>query len=631
MYVDGKKNEQPRKPVTVPRLLEMKSQKEKITMLTAYDSSFAHHMEEAGVDLILVGDSLGMVIQGHSSTLPVTADDIVYHCSAVSRSLNSTLLIADLPFRSSMSVEAAVNASARFLSEGNAAMVKLEGSTPLVLSTIRALVERSIPVCAHLGLTPQSVHALGGYKVQGKSSDASEQIRQAALAVQEAGASLLVLECVPERLAQQITQSIRIPTIGIGAGVHCDGQVLVVAVALELHSRMGAKDLFIVSAKRTAFGTFGGSLKTKTATDLAEHAARAAIGSAQIKPEKIDHVIFGNVIQSSKDAAYLARTVGLRVEVPIETPAVTTNRLCGSGFEAIIEGARQILVGDSKVVLAGGTECMSQSPFVVRGTRFGVPLGSSVEFEDALWQGLTDQHIKTPMGITAENLGEKYGITRQEVDEYALKSQNRWRLANNAGYFKKEIEALKLKSRKGEIAFEVDEHPRETTIESLQKLPPVFKKNGLVTAGTASGVSDGAAAVVLASGESVQELKLDPLVRLVGWKTVGCDPSIMGIGPVGAIQSLLKTHELTLDDIELIEVNEAFAAQVLAVQKELKIESDKLNVNGGAISLGHPLGASGARITAHLAHELVRRKGKYAIGSACIGGGQGIAVLLERV
>ncbi|KAI6204271.1 Acetyl-CoA acyltransferase 2 [Aphelenchoides besseyi] len=460
------------------------------------------------------------IVVCHSSTLPVTADDIVYHCSAVSRSLNSTLLIADLPFRSSMSVEAAVNASARFLSEGNAAMVKLEGSTPLVLSTIRALVERSIPVCAHLGLTPQSVHALGGYKVQ------------------EAGASLLVLECVPERLAQQITQSIRIPTIGIGAGVHCDGQVLVV-------------DLFIVSAKRTAFGTFGGSLKTKTATDLAEHAARAAIGSAQIKPEKIDHVIF--------DAAYLARTVGLRVEVPIETPAVTTNRLCGSGFEAIIEGAR---------------------------------------FEDALWQGLTDQHIKTPMGITAENLGEKYGITRQEVDEYALKSQNRWRLANNAGYFKKEIEALKLKSRKGEIAFEVDEHPRETTIESLQKLPPVFKKNGL-------GVSDGAAAVVLASGESVQELKLDPLVRLVGWKTVGCDPSIM--------------------------VNEAFAAQVLAVQKELKIESDKLNVNGGAISLGHPLGASGARITAHLAHELVRRKGKYAIGSACIGGGQGIAVLLERV
>ncbi|KAI6180310.1 3-ketoacyl-CoA thiolase, mitochondrial [Aphelenchoides besseyi] len=618
MYVDGKKGEQPRKPVTVPRLLEMKNRKEKITMLTAYDSSFAYHMEEAGVDLVLVGDSLGMVIQGRSSTLPVTADDIIYHCSAVSRSLKSTLLIADLPFRSLMSVESAVNASVRFLSEGNAAMVKLEGSAPLVLSTIRALVERSIPVCAHLGLTPQSVHALGGYKVQGKSSDASEQIRQAALAVQEAGASLLVLECVPETLAQQITQSIRIPTIGIGAGVHCDGQVLVV-------------NLFIVSAKRTAFGTFGGSLKSKTATDLAEHAARAAIGSAQIKPEKIDHVIFGNVIQSSKDAAYLARTVGLRVEVPIETPAVTTNRLCGSGFEAIIEGARQILVGDSKVVLAGGTECMSQSPFVVRGTRFGVPLGSNVEFEDALWQGLTDQHIKTPMGITAENLGEKYGITRQEVDEYALKSQNRWRLANNAGYFKKEIEALKLKSRKGEIAFEVDEHPRETTIESLQKLPPVFKKNGLVTAGTASGVSDGAAAVVLASGESVQELKLDPLVRLVGWKTVGCDPSIMGIGPVGAIQCLLKTHELTLDDIELIEVNEAFAAQVLAVQKELKIESDKLNVNGGAISLGHPLGASGARITAHLAHELVRRKGKYAIGSACIGGGQGIAVLIERV
>ncbi|KAI6242411.1 3-ketoacyl-CoA thiolase, mitochondrial [Aphelenchoides fujianensis] len=385
---------------------------------------------------------------------------------------------------------------------------------------------------------------------------------------------------------------------------------------------MPGKELFIVSAKRTAFGTFGGSLKPKTATDLAEHAARAAIAAASIKPEKIDHVLFGNVIQSSKDAAYLARTVGLRVEVPIDKPAVTVNRLCGSGFEAIIEGARQILVGDSKVILAGGTESMSQSPF-------GVPLGTSVEFEDALWQGLTDQHIKTPMGITAENLGEKYGITRNEVDDYALKSQKRWSLANNGGYFTNEIAALKLKTRKGEVDFAVDEHPRETTIDSLKKLPPVFKKNGLVTAGTASGVSDGAAAVVLASGESVNELKLDPLVRLVGWKTVGCAPEIMGIGPVTAIQGLLKQHKLTFDDIDL--VNEAFAAQVLAVQKELKVDGDKLNVNGGAIALGHPLAASGARITGHLAHELVRRKGKYAIGSACIGGGQGIAVLLERV
>ncbi|KAI6171542.1 hypothetical protein M3Y97_01027900 [Aphelenchoides bicaudatus] len=391
------------------------------------------------------------------------------------------------------------------------------------------------------------------------------------------------------------------------------------------------KELFIVSAKRTAFGTFGGTLKGHTATDLAEHAGRAALSAASIKPEKIDHVIFGNVIQSSKDAAYLARTVGLRVGVPIEKPAVTVNRLCGSGFEAVVEAARQIIVGDSRVVLAGGTESMSQAPFVVRNTRFGTTLGQNYEFEDVLWQGLTDQHIKTPMGVTAENLGAKYGITRKEADEFSLKSQSRWRLANNAGYFKQEIEPLKLKTRKGEVSFEVDEHPRETTPESLAKLPPVFKKDGLVTAGSASGVSDGAAALVVAGKDAVQQLKLQPLVRLVGWKAVGCDPSIMGIGPVEAIRGLLHQHKLTLDDISLVEVNEAFAAQALAVQKELKIDSDKLNVNGGAIALGHPLAASGARITAHLAHELVRRKEKYAIGSACIGGGQGIAVLLERV
>jgi acetyl-CoA acyltransferase 2 len=394
---------------------------------------------------------------------------------------------------------------------------------------------------------------------------------------------------------------------------------------------MAAKELFIVSAKRTAFGTFGGTLKGHTATDLAEHAARAAVSAASIKPEKIDHVIFGNVIQSSKDAAYLARTVGLRVGVPIETPALTINRLCGSGFDAIIQGARQILVGDSRVVLAGGTESMSQAPFVVRNIRFGTALGSNYEFEDVLWQGLTDQHIKTPMGVTAENLAEKVGVSRKEADEYSLKSQNRWRLANNAGYFKQEIEALKLKSRKGEVSFEVDEHPRETTMEILTKLSPVFKKDGVVTAGSASGVSDGAAAVVIAGKDAVHELKLDPLVRLVGWKTVGVDPKIMGIGPVDAIKGLLRDHKLTLDDIDLVEVNEAFAAQVVAVQKELKIDSDKLNVNGGAIALGHPLAASGARITGHLAHELIRRKNKYAIGAACIGGGQGIAVLLERV
>jgi acetyl-CoA acyltransferase 2 len=389
--------------------------------------------------------------------------------------------------------------------------------------------------------------------------------------------------------------------------------------------------IFIVSAKRTAFGTFGGKLKNHTATDLAEIASKAALKSASINPEHVDHVIFGNVIQSSKDAAYLARHVGLRIGLPQSVPAVTVNRLCGSGFEAIAQAGQQIICGESNVVLAGGTENMTQCPYTVRGTRFGTPLGVNIQFEDSLWQGLTDWQINTPMGLTAEKLGEQYKVTRQEADEFALKSQNRWRLANNAGYFKNEIEPMKLKSKKGEEVFEVDEHPRETTAESLAKLAPVFKKDGLVTAGNASGICDGAAALVIANEASVQKHHLSPLVRVVGWQSVGCDPSIMGIGPVDAIRKLLKRTGVSLDDVELIEVNEAFAAQVVAVQKELKIESDRLNVSGGSIALGHPLGTSGARISAHLVHELRRRNGRYAIGSACIGGGQGIAVLFERV
>ncbi|KAI1724753.1 acetyl-CoA acetyltransferase [Ditylenchus destructor] len=389
--------------------------------------------------------------------------------------------------------------------------------------------------------------------------------------------------------------------------------------------------IFIVAAKRTAFGTFGGKLKNHTATDLAEVASRAALKSASIAPEHVDHVIFGNVMQSSKDAAYLSRHVGLRIGLPHHVPAVTVNRLCGSGFEAIVQGAQQIIAGDSSVVLAGGTENMTQAPFAVRGARFGIPLGANVNFEDTLWQGLTDSHINTPMGITAETLGEKYKITREEADEFAHKSQSRWRLANNAGYFKAEIEPMKLKSKKGEEVFEVDEHPRETTPESLAKLQPVFKKGGLVNAGNASGICDGAAAVIVANEDSIRKHHLTPLARIVGYHAVGCDPAIMGIGPVEAIRNVLKKTGVSLDDVDLVEVNEAFAPQVLSVQKELKIESDRLNVSGGAIALGHPLGASGARISAHLVHELRRRNVRYGIGSACIGGGQGIAILFERV
>uniref|UniRef100_A0A0N5BCU3 3-ketoacyl-CoA thiolase, mitochondrial n=1 Tax=Strongyloides papillosus TaxID=174720 RepID=A0A0N5BCU3_STREA len=391
------------------------------------------------------------------------------------------------------------------------------------------------------------------------------------------------------------------------------------------------KGIFIVGAKRTPFGTFGGSLKNHSATDLQVVANKAAIQQAAIKPEDVDHVVVGNVVQTSKDAIYLARHSALKVGVPAPVPAVTVNRLCGSGFQSVIDGCLQIVAGDSNVVLAGGTESMSQAPFVVRGTRFGTTLGKPVEFEDSLWSGLTDAYIKTPMALTAEKLGEIYKITRKDVDEYANKSQMRWSLANNSGVFKDEITPMTIKGKKGEVTFEVDEHPRVTTVEKLGTLAPVFKKDGLVTAGNASGICDGAAALVVASDTAVEKLKLEPLVRIVGWHVSGCDPSIMGIGPVPAINGVIKKTGITLDKIDLIEINEAFAAQVIACQRELKVDIDKFNINGGAIALGHPLAASGARILAHLAHQMKRKNIQYGIGSACIGGGQGIAVLLERV
>lgn len=395
---------------------------------------------------------------------------------------------------------------------------------------------------------------------------------------------------------------------------------------------MGSKTaLFIVGAKRTAFGTLGGSLKNHTATELAEIATKAALKDASINPENIEHVVFGNVIQSSRDAAYLARHAGLKAGIAVKTPAVTVNRLCGSGFQAIVNAAQIILTGDAKVVLAGGTESMSQAPFVVRGIRFGVPLFANTEFEDTLSSGMTDTYAKMMMAQTAEKLGAQYKITRADVDEFALKSQTRWHLANNNGLFKEEITPITIKTKKGEVVFETDEHPRATTIESLQKLVPVFQKDGLVTAGNASGVCDGAAAVILADAESVEKLHLEPIAKLTAWHYVGCDPTIMGIGPVEAIRGLCTKTGVKLDQVEHIEVNEAFAAQTLAVKRELGLDGDRLNPNGGAIALGHPLGASGARIAAHIANEIKRRGIRYGIGSACIGGGQGIAVLLEKV
>ncbi|XP_076169644.1 yippee interacting protein 2 [Ptiloglossa arizonensis] len=397
---------------------------------------------------------------------------------------------------------------------------------------------------------------------------------------------------------------------------------------------IATKGIFIVAAKRTPFGTMGGVFTNKSATDLSVVAASAALQSAGLKPEKVDSVIFGHVFAlSSSDGGFLARHVALKSGVPLDKPAFSVNRLCGSGFQSIVNGAQNILTGESKVVLTGGVENMSQAPFVIRNVRFGTVLGQTHEFEDSLWLGLLDTYCNLPMGMTAEKLGSQYSLKREEVDEFALRSQQLWKAANDAGRFKEELAPVTVRVKKQDVVVDTDEHPRpQTTLQSLAKLAPVFKKEGLVTAGSASGVCDGAGAVVLASEEAVKTEGLTPLARLLGYAVVGVDPSIMGIGPVPAIKQLLKITNKRLDDIELVEINEAFGAQTLACVKDLNLDINKLNVDGGAIALGHPLAASGSRITAHLVHELRRRKnGKLGIGSACIGGGQGIAVMVEAL
>ncbi|XP_076661980.1 yippee interacting protein 2 [Halictus rubicundus] len=392
------------------------------------------------------------------------------------------------------------------------------------------------------------------------------------------------------------------------------------------------KGVFIVAAKRTPFGTMGGVFKNKSATELSVVAATSALQSSGLKPEKIDSVIFGNVLSSSSsDGNFLARHAALKSGIPIEKPALTVNRLCGSGFQSIASGAQSILTGESRVVMTGGTDNMSQAPFIVRNVRFGTMLGQKYEFEDSLWLGLLDTYCNLPMGMTAEKLGAQYGLKREEVDQFALRSQQMWKAANDAGRFKEEMAPVTVKVKKQDVVVDTDEHPRpKTTTETLAKLAPVFQKDGLVTAGSASGICDGAGVVILASEEAVKTEGLTPLARLVGYTVVGVEPSIMGIGPAPAIKRLLEITNKKLDDMELVEINEAFAAQTLACAKDLNLDINKLNVNGGAIALGHPLAASGSRITAHLVHELRRRKtGKFGIGSACIGGGQGIAVMVE--
>lgn len=389
-------------------------------------------------------------------------------------------------------------------------------------------------------------------------------------------------------------------------------------------------DVVLVEGARTAFAEFGGSFKDVSAIDLAAYAAKEALMRAGIEAEQVDETIVGNVIQSSADAVLLARHVGLKTGVRQDSTAITVNRLCGSGLQAIISAAESIKLGINKVVLAGGTENMSQIPHVIRGARWGLPLGQS-PMSDYLWESLYDPIAKCSMAITAENLAKKYGITREEVDAFALQSQTRALQAMSDGTFEKEIVPVEVKTRKGTVAVSKDEHPREVSPEQLAKLPARFVENGVVTPGNASGINDGAAMVVVTSADYAKAHGLKPIAKLISYANVGVDPTIMGIGPVPAIQKALALADLTIADLDLIEINEAFAAQYLACQRELGFSDDIGNVNGGAVALGHPLGASGARIALSLAYELQKRKGRFGATALCIGGGQGIAAVWEAL
>jgi len=393
-------------------------------------------------------------------------------------------------------------------------------------------------------------------------------------------------------------------------------------------------DIAIVSGARTPMARYCGVLRDFTAMELGAVAGREAIRRAGLDPREFDHCVIGNAQQTSGDSLYGARHVALGAGLPIGTPALTVNRLCGSGMQAIVSAAQMIMVGEAATVLAGGMESMSQAPHVVRGMRWGVGLGEG-KLEDSLMVALLDSYCGLFMANTAELYAEQQGITREMQDEFALRSQRLAGEAQKSCRLQEEITVVPLKNRKGEPTgemFEKDDHLRpETTMEGLAKLKPAFGKNGTVTAGNASGIVDGGAAVVVMSLGDAQKRGLKPLGRIVSWGIAGVDPKIMGRGPVPASRIALEKAGLKLDDIHLIEVNEAFAAQYLAVEKELGLDRDKVNVNGGAIALGHPLGATGTRLVITLLYELRRRKKKYGLATACIGGGQGIAMILESL
>jgi acetyl-CoA acetyltransferase family protein len=391
------------------------------------------------------------------------------------------------------------------------------------------------------------------------------------------------------------------------------------------------KDIYILGGARTPMADYAGRLKDLSALELGAIAARAALERTNVKPDAVDHVVFGNVLQTSSDAVYGARHVGLKAGVPVEVPALTVNRLCGSGIQAAVSAAQMILLGEADVALTGGMESMSQAPHVIRGLRSGLRLGQG-QLEDTLWSALLDTHCGCTMAGTAENCAAKYGVSREEQDRYAIRSQQLASKAWSEGRFKDEVVPVEIKGRKGVEVFAQDDHMRpDSTLEGLAKLPAAFSKNGCVTAGNASGIVDGGAALLLASEKGVKDNGLTPLARLTHWACVGVEPTLMGMGPAPATRLVLQKAGLSLNDIDLIEVNEAFAAQYLSVEKDLGLDRERVNVNGGAIALGHPLGMTGTRLLLTLTLELRRRGLERGLATACIGGGQGIAAIVETV
>ncbi|MFQ5608419.1 MAG: acetyl-CoA C-acetyltransferase, partial [Candidatus Zixiibacteriota bacterium] len=381
------------------------------------------------------------------------------------------------------------------------------------------------------------------------------------------------------------------------------------------------REVVIIEGARTAFGAFGGSLKGMSALDLGAHAARGALEKSGVKPEQIDHTVMGNALQTSNDALYGARHVSLKAGVPVDRPALTLNRICGSGLQAVVTAAQMIQLGEAEICLAGGMESMSQTPHVIHGARWGIPLGRA-KMDDLLWEALTDTYCDTSMAVTAENLAEEYKVTREEADKYALASQQRAAHAREEGWFAEEITPIEIKTRKGPKVVDTDEHIRpDADLAAMSKLKPVFKKDGLVTAGNASGICDGAAVLVVASREAAEKHGLKVLGTLKSYGIAAVEPRIMGIGPAPAIRMAAEKAGVKVEDFETVEVNEAFAPQVVSVQKELGLDHSILNPNGGGISLGHPLGASGARLALTILYHMRRNSQKLGVASLCIGGG----------